>query len=101
WSQTTESNVIMIYGKSDPWYFVRLPDVSNPNVHIFKADNNHNAAILSGMTSEDKAEATALLDSWLTHDSAVPSSSSGRCDSGFASFGTVLLALVFMRRRVR
>ena len=95
WSQTTESNVIMIYGKSDPWYFVRLPDVSNPNVHIFKADNNHNAAILSGMTSEDKAEATALLDSWLTHDSAaVPSPSSGGCDVGFASCGIVLLALL-------
>ena len=96
WSQTTESNVIMIYGKSDPWYFVRLPDVSNPNVHIFKVDNNHRAKILSGMTSEDKAEATALLDSWLTHDRAVPSSSSGGCDVGFASCGIVLLALLLM-----
>ncbi|MBQ3457962.1 MAG: hypothetical protein IJG30_03285, partial [Synergistaceae bacterium] len=81
-------------GKSDPWYFVRLPDVSNPNVHIFKVDNNHRAEILSGMTSEDKAEATALLDSWLTRDSAVPSPSSGGCDVGFASCGIVLLALL-------
>lgn len=66
WTHTTQSNVMMIYGNSDPWYFVRLPDVTdNPNVHIFVVDGNHGAGI-EGMTSADKAAATELLNTWLT-----------------------------------
>ena len=68
WSHTTESNVIMIYGTSDPWYFMRMPDVTdNPNVHIFAAQYGHGADI-SMLDSGDRAEAAALLDTWLQSD---------------------------------
>lgn len=99
WSHTTQSNVMMIYGTSDPWYFMRMPDVTdNPNVHIFTVQYGHGAKI-SMLASNDKAAATALLDSWLMHDSVAPGSSGGGCDSGFASCGIALLAFVFMRKR--
>ena len=68
WSHTTESNIIMIYGTSDPWYFMRMPDVTdNPNVHIFAAQYGHGADI-SMLASGDKSEAAALLDTWLQYD---------------------------------
>lgn len=37
WAKTTDNTVIMIYGTSDPWYYVRIPDADeiDPNVHIF------------------------------------------------------------------
>lgn len=66
WTHTTQSNVMMIYGNSDPWYFVRLPDVTdNPNVHIFVVDGNHGVGI-KDMKAEDKAKAIDLLNTWLT-----------------------------------
>ena len=101
WSHTTQSNVIMIYGSSDPWYFVRLPDVyDNPNVHIFTAPLSH-AVRIADMPENQKAQITGLLDSWLMSESELPSSvgsSSGGCDSGF---GAVVLILVFAMRRNR
>lgn len=35
WIKTTDKQVIMIYGNSDPWYAVRIPDMERDNVHIF------------------------------------------------------------------
>ena len=65
WSHTTESKVIMIYGSSDPWYFVRMEDVTdNPNVRVFTADYGHGAEI-SMLKSKDKAAATEILDTQL------------------------------------
>ncbi|MBR0035292.1 MAG: hypothetical protein IJP54_06420 [Synergistaceae bacterium] len=95
WSHTTQSNVIMIYGSSDPWYFVRLPDVDdNPNVHIFTTPLSHIVRI-ADVSEDKKAQITGLLDSWLMSESELPSSvgsSSGGCDSGF---GAAVLILVF------
>lgn len=52
WAETTDSRVIMIYGSSDPWYSVRVPDTENPNVSIFVSDRKpHTARILN--TGED------------------------------------------------
>ena len=100
WTHTTQSNVIMIYGTSDPWYFVRLPDVDdNPNVHIFKVNMSHNANI-QYMPDEQKAEVTALLDEWLQQDSDTPSSSSSSCNTGFPGYGIIAALFVLMRRRV-
>lgn len=68
WTHTTQSNVMMIYGSSDPWYFVRLPDVTdNPNVHIFVVDGNHGVGI-KDMKADDKAKAIELLNTWLAAD---------------------------------
>ena len=59
WTHTTQSNVIMIYGSSDPWYFVRLPDVDdNPNVHIFTTPLSHVVRI------EDMTKRHKLPDCW-------------------------------------
>ncbi len=101
WSHTTQSNVVMIYGSSDPWYFVRLPDVDdNPNVHIFTAPLSHIVRI-ADMPAEQKAQVTGLLDSWLmseSESSGAGTSSSG-CDSGMLSgFGLAGLVIVFGRR---
>ena len=102
WSHTTQSNVIMIYGSSDPWYFVRLPDVDdNPNVHIFTTPLSHTVQI-GDMPAQQKAQVTGLLDSWLMSDSAQSGlgSPSGGCDSRMVSgFGLAGVIFVFTRRK--
>ncbi|MBQ3456027.1 MAG: hypothetical protein IJG36_06290, partial [Synergistaceae bacterium] len=104
WSYTTQSNVIMIYGSSDPWYFVRLPDVDdNPNVHIFTDSLSHIVRI-ADMPEDQKAQITGLLDSWLMSESESSGvgSSSGGCDSGmFSGFGLAGVVIVFSRRKIR
>ena len=104
WSHTTRSNVIMIYGSSDPWYFVRLPDADdNPNVHIFTAPLSHIVRI-ADMPAEQKAQVTGLLDSWLmseSESSGAGTSSSG-CDSGMLSgFGLAGVVIVLSKRKIR
>ena len=99
WSHTTQSNVIMIYGSSDPWYFVRLPDAGdNPNVHIFTTLLSHNVRI-NDFPEEMKAEAAGLLNEWLMKEAVFPpkpeqseaGSSSSGCDSGFGFAGMILV----------
>ncbi len=115
WSHTTESKVIMIYGNSDPWYFVRMEDVTdNPNVSVFTADYGHGAEI-SMLSSEDKAAVTEILDTQLQYGSGgdddtesqdvtpspeiiIRNSSSGNCNvSGTGAF--MLSALLMLIRR--
>lgn len=47
WVHTTDSKVIMIYGSSDPWYSVRIPDAAeNENIKIFVSTRTpHTTAI--------------------------------------------------------
>ncbi|MBQ7168780.1 MAG: hypothetical protein IJR63_02615 [Synergistaceae bacterium] len=104
WSHTTESNVIMIYGNSDPWYFVRLPDVAdNPNVHIFTSEHSHLVSINS-MSQEKRDEILSLLDSWLEQDrSSVQnpgslSSSGGGCNLA-GNLGIILLSVIASMRK--
>ena len=115
WSHTTESKVIMIYGNSDPWYFVRMEDVTdNPNVSVFTADYGHGAEI-SMLNSEDKAAVTEILDTQLQYGSGgdddtesqdvtpspeitIRNSSSGNCSvSGTGAL--MLSALLMLIRR--
>lgn len=52
WLDTTESNVIMIYGAVDPWSATRLPDTDNDHVAVYTLpDRAHNARI-SSMTDQ-------------------------------------------------
>lgn len=106
WSHTTQSNVIMIYGNSDPWYFVRLPDVDdNPNVHIFTMSASHQAFI-EDMPAQQKDAVLALLDNWLQADAErepdtdiqVHSSSSG-CNSGVPVGMIFPVMMLFIMRR--
>lgn len=61
WSQTTKKEIIMIYGISDPWYSVRIPDVSRDNVHIFVHPANNHASKVSNFPDLQKAEIMELL----------------------------------------
>ncbi len=111
WSHTTESKVIMIYGNSDPWYFVRMEDVTdNPNVSVFTADYGHGAEI-SMLNSEDKAAVTEILDTQLQYGSGgdddtesqdvtpsperiIRNSSSGNCS--VSGMGALMLSALFV-----
>lgn len=51
WVKTTDNTVIMIYGTSDPWNYVRIPDADeiNPNIHIFTSMRDpHTARLTEG-----------------------------------------------------
>lgn len=100
WTHTTKSNVIMIYGNSDPWYFARLPDVDdNPNVHIFTTSMSH-AANIAGMPSEQQAEITELLDRWLLLGGWYhKSGSASGCNAGVPVMMIMPLMLFFLKRR--
>ena len=54
WVNTTDSKVIMIYGLSDPWYSVRIPDTDKPNVKIFVSQRKPHTARLMDHTDEYK-----------------------------------------------
>ena len=103
WSHTTQSNVIMIYGNSDPWYFVRLPDVDdNPNVHIFTTTMSHVASIMR-MPEGQRAQVTALLNEWLMADAVLPSgggsSSGGSCNSGMLPGYSLLCVFIALKAK--
>lgn len=61
WSQETEKEIVMIYGTGDPWYFVRMPDSENPNVHIFK-DNSPHSANIGHLPKEQSDECKSVID---------------------------------------
>lgn len=65
WSQTTDEQVIMIYGISDPWYYVRIPDVKLENIHIFVHPKNNHHANISNFPEPQKTELMELLHKYL------------------------------------
>ena len=65
WSQTTDEQVIMIYGISDPWYYVRIPDVKRENIHIFVHPKNNHYAKISNFPEPQKTELMELLNQYL------------------------------------
>ena len=103
WTETNTSNVIMIYGDSDPWYFMRLPETDNPNIHIFTSSEYAHITDINSMNEEMKKEITALLSEWLKQDPKENNndeltkntllSSSGGCNSGISLFA---LGFVFV-----
>lgn len=54
WVNSTDSKVIMIYGASDPWYSVRIPDTDNPNVKIFVSQRKPHTALIMDHTEKYK-----------------------------------------------
>jgi uncharacterized repeat protein (TIGR02543 family) len=65
WSQTTTTHSVMIYGGTDPWDAVRIPDVSNPNIHRYVAPAKNHSVRMTDLTTAEQTELGALLDSWL------------------------------------
>ena len=63
WSNTTSSNVILLYGSADIWYPLRLPEVPDrDNFHTFVVSNvSHNCNIYS-MDPADMKEAMELIN---------------------------------------
>ena len=101
WTKTNTSNVIMIYGDSDPWYFMRLPETDNENIHIFTSSKVAHSVEINSMEDDMKAEITELLNTWLFDDSGsenVLSSSSGGCNSG-ASLIALGLVVVLLKKK--
>ena len=101
WTNTNTSNVIMIYGDSDPWYFMRLPETDNENIHVFTSSRDAHNIRISKMADEQKNEITALITQWLQQDTTQQhiSSSGGGCNA--AGLGYVCLAvLIFKRKKI-
>jgi len=62
WLDTTESNIIMVYGAVDPWTVVRLPDTENPHVGVYiLPDHAHNALITAISDQTQLMDAIARL----------------------------------------
>ncbi len=104
WTKTNTSNVIMIYGDSDPWYFVRLPESDNQNIHIFVSSTNAHDVRIQKMEEDLRTEIKALLTKWLIQDANeknknVLRSSGSNCNSGFSflSFSLLLISLKKIR----
>lgn len=65
WIKTTDEQVIMIYGNSDPWYAVRIPDVERDNVHIFVHPANNHNSMIANFPEAQKNELETLLRKYL------------------------------------
>jgi len=95
WTETNTSNVIMIYGDSDPWYFMRLPETDNKNIHVFISSKDAHNIKIKNMEEELSTEIKALLSTWLIHENVVASSGSG-CNSGFSFLSLSLSFSLFV-----
>lgn len=63
WSQTTESNVIILFGGSDVWYPLRLPDVPDrENFHTFVDDFSAHGSIYSRINLYSRYDIQELID---------------------------------------
>ena len=107
WTETNKSNVIMIYGDSDPWYFMRLPETENEDIHVFISSKDAHSVKIGNIEEELSTEIKALLSKWLATNAdvesddkyAVSSSGSG-CNLRFSllSFGLLPITVLFRRR---
>ena len=63
WSQTTESNVIVLFGGSDVWYPLRLPDVPDrENYHTFVDDLSAHGHIYANIDLYSRYDIQELID---------------------------------------
>ena len=103
WTETNTSNVIMIYGDSDPWYFMRLPETDNQDIHVFISSKEAHNVGIRNMEEELSTEIKALLNEWLIAEEddskTVSRSSSGGCNLGFQLLSSNLLLIVLLFRR--
>lgn len=103
WTETNTSNVIMIYGDSDPWYFMRLPETDNQDIHVFISSKEAHNVGIRNMEEELSTEIKALLNEWLIVEEddskTVSRSSSGGCNLGFPLLSSNLLLIVLLLRR--
>ena len=65
WSETTEANVLLIYGQADTWYPLRLQETANESIHVYASAEYPHTARIAYLPLEDRQEILSLLDSWL------------------------------------
>ena len=65
---TTTAKHLMIFGASDPWSSLRVPETDNPNVRVFVHPTAPHSAMISTMPEEMKNEAVRTLIDWLTEE---------------------------------
>ena len=65
WINTTDEQVIMIYGNSDPWYAVRIPDVERDNVHIFVHPANNHNSMIANFPEPQKSQIESLIKEYM------------------------------------
>ncbi|MBQ7561667.1 MAG: hypothetical protein IJS99_07540 [Synergistaceae bacterium] len=97
WTQNNTSNVIMLHGSSDPWYYGRLEEADNGrNIYLFVDDTQAHGLNISKMPENLRIQVMNLLNDWLYNESdnnyALSKSNSG-CNSGLSS---ILLAVVLL-----
>ena len=105
--KTTDSKILILYSKSDPWYALHVPeDNDNPNVYYFADEGQSHTFRIAKMPEDMKEQVTALIDSAVYDaeqdiSSGVGSSGSG-CNS--VSSGMILIVilggLLFVRRDI-
>lgn len=63
---TTDSRILILYGKSDPWYALRVPEFEeNPNVYYFADDRQSHAFKIENMPDNVYYSTILLLDNAL------------------------------------
>ncbi len=62
WLETTETELVLLYGTSDPWYTVGLPECDNPNIHRFVSKVASHAVNSESLTGQDRAEFFRIID---------------------------------------
>ena len=63
--ETTGAKILMVFGASDPWISLRIPETSNPNVAVFVHPTAPHSANISSMPEGIRSEAVGILKGWL------------------------------------
>ena len=62
---TTNAKILMVFGATDPWISLRIPETNNPNVAVFVHPTAPHSANISSMPEEMRNEAAGILKGWL------------------------------------
>ena len=62
---TANAKLLMVFGATDPWISLRIPETNNPNVAVFVHPTAPHSANISSMPEEMRNEAAGILKGWL------------------------------------
>ena len=58
----TRARIVMIYGATDPWIALRLPDIENENINMFIHPSMSHSESISSFDEDTKNEITGIID---------------------------------------
>ena len=102
---TTESKMLILYSKSDPWYSLRVPEFEgNKNVHYFADPGQSHTFKIENMPDDMFYETVALLDeavgeSYFDMQFREGKGSSSGCDFTGAGMILMMILLTLIYRR--